>query len=109
MNNLLRTYEVIAGEVEVVQLGVVEEVEDHLFGQDYVVADHADVQIGNMLPQLTSRKERLFGVLIFIFSVFAKYQEHLNCVVDRPVVGHAEPGELRVVSKQGLIPGEHLE
>ena len=44
----------------------------------------------------------------FISSVFAKYQEHLNCVVDRPVVGHAEPGELRVVFKQGLIPGEHL-
>ena len=74
LNNLLRTNEVIAGEVEVVQLGVVEEVEDHLFGQDYVVAGHADVQIGNMLPQLTSRKEKLFVVLIFIFSAFAKYQ-----------------------------------
>ena len=45
MVHLLRTYEVIAGEVEVVQLGVVEEVEDHLFGQDYVVADHEDVQM----------------------------------------------------------------
>ena len=45
MDDLLRTNEVIAGEVEVVQLGVVEEVEDHLFGQDYVVADHADVQM----------------------------------------------------------------
>ena len=74
MGHLLRTNEVIAGEVEVVQLGVVEEVEDHLFGQDYVVAGHADVQIGNMLPQLTSRKEKLFVVLIFIFSAFAKYQ-----------------------------------
>ena len=74
MNNLLRTYEVIAGEVEVVQLGVVEEVEDHLFGQDYVVADHKDVQIENMLQQLISRKEKLFVVLIFIFSAFAKYQ-----------------------------------
>ena len=52
-----------------VQLGVVEEVEDHLFGQDYVVAGHADVQIGSMLPQLISRRERLFGVLI-LFSVF---------------------------------------
>ena len=69
LNNLLRTNEVIAGEVEVVQLGVVEEVEDHLFGQDYVVAGHADVQIGSMLPQLISRRERLFGVLI-LFSVF---------------------------------------
>ena len=74
MDDLLRTNEVIAGEVKVVQLGVVEEVEDHLFGQDYVVAGHADVQIGNMLPQLTSRKEKLFVVLIFIFSAFAKYQ-----------------------------------
>ena len=45
MDHLLRTNEVIAGEVEVVQLGVVEEVKDHLFGQDYVVADHADVQM----------------------------------------------------------------
>ena len=45
MGHLLRTYKVIAGEVEVVQLGVVEEVEDHLFGQDYVVADHVDVQM----------------------------------------------------------------
>ena len=69
MVHLLRTYEVIAGEVEVVQLGVVEEVEDHLFRQDYVVADHKDVQIGNMFPQLISRKERLFIVLI-LFSVF---------------------------------------
>ena len=42
-DDLLRTYEVIAGEVEVVQLGVVEEVEDHLFRQDYVVADQKDV------------------------------------------------------------------
>ena len=108
MDHLLRTYEVIAGEVEVVQLGVVEEVEDHLFGQDYVVAGHKDVQIGNMRPQLISRKERLFVVLILFSVLFAKYQEHLNCVVDRPVVGHAEPGELRVVSKQGFIPGEHL-
>ena len=69
MDHLLRTNEVIAGEVEMVQLGVVEEVEDHLFGQDYVVAGHADVQIGSMLPQLISRRERLFGVLI-LFSVF---------------------------------------
>ena len=68
-DHLLRTNEVIAGEVEVVQLGVVEEVEDHLFGQDYVVADHADVQIENMLPRLISRKERLFVVLI-LFSLF---------------------------------------
>ena len=45
MDDLLRTNEVIAGEVKVVQLGVVEEVEDHLFGQDYVVADHEDVQM----------------------------------------------------------------
>ena len=44
-DDLLRTNEVIAGEVEVVQLGVVEEVEDHLFGQDYVVADHAGVEM----------------------------------------------------------------
>ena len=43
LDHLLRTNEVIAGEVEVVQLGVVEEVEDHLFSQDYVVADHKDV------------------------------------------------------------------
>ena len=69
MDDLLRTNEVIAGEVEVVQLGVVEEVEDHLFRQDYVVADQKDVQIGNMFPQLISRKERLFIVLI-LFSVF---------------------------------------
>ena len=45
MDDLLRTNEVIAGEVKVLQLGVVEEVEDHLFSQDYVVADHADVQM----------------------------------------------------------------
>ena len=64
------------------QLGVVEEVEDHLFSQDYVVADHADVQIGNMLPQLISRKERLCVVLI-LFSVFLQNtKELLNCVVD---------------------------
>ena len=70
-DDLLRTNEVIAGEVEVVQLGVVEEVEDHLFGQDYVVADHKDHEIGNMLPQLIPRKERHFVALIY-FQCFCK-------------------------------------
>ena len=55
------------------------------------------------------KEGKTFCCSYFISSAFAKYKEHLNCVVDRPVVGHAEPGELRVVSKQGLIPGEHLE
>ena len=76
LDHLLRTNEVIAGEVEVVQLGVVEEVEDHLFSQDYVVADQKDVQIGNMFPQLISRKERLYVVLI-LFSVLLKNTKKL--------------------------------
>ena len=55
------------------------------------------------------KKGETFCCSYFIFCAFKKYQETLNCVVDRPVVGHAEPGELRVVSKQGLIPGENLD